>query len=196
VNLATLTPLEFRYIQGCAVCASVSTIVQSDLSNVGIPVNVIVTTPSQYGPPYVAGATTYPVAVSQANTTAQIMWFGTATWAPDEPTPYDSLLVWIANDTSGGNWAIYSTPTAQKCVDDLTDGTPQSQLVADCTAMQAEVAQQVPYVWIGAPRLFLGSGSLVWNNHIVKSFLPDAVFSGQSSTAIFNTVQFVNGQDL
>jgi len=62
--------------------------------------------------------------------------------------------------------------------------------------MQARVAADVPYVWLGSVRLFLASGSLVYNNKIIKSFLPDAVFSGQSATAIFNTVQFVNGQDL
>lgn len=196
VNLATLQPLEFRYIQGCGVCQSVSTIVQNELSAVGIPVEVIVTPPSEYGPPYVMGAASFPTMVNQSQTEAQIVWFGTATWAPDEPTPDDSLLVWIANDTTGGNWAIYSTPTAQACVNDLTDGASNATVTADCTAMQAQVAQLVPYVWIGAPKLFFGSGSIVWNNHIVKSALPDAVFSGQSSSVVFNTVQFVNGQDL
>jgi ABC-type transport system substrate-binding protein len=194
VNVATLQPLQFRYIQGCGVCASVSTIVQSDLMAIGIPVDIIVTPPSQYGPPLVAGAATFPVMVNQSQTEAQIAWFGTATFAPDEPTPVDSLLTWIANDTAGGNWAIYSTPTAQTCVNDITDGASQAQLTADCTAMQAQVAYDTPYVWLGSVRLFLASGSIVWNNQVIKSFLPDAVFSGQSATAIFNTVQFVNGQ--
>lgn len=194
VDLATLQPLQFRYIQGCGVCSTVSTIVQSDLSNVGIPVSIIVTPPSQYAPPYIGGGTTFPVMLNQSQSIAQITWFGTATFAPDEPTPADSLLTWIANDTAGGNWAIYSNPVTQTCVNDLTDGASQSQLTADCTAMQARVANDVPYVWLGSVRLFLGSGSLVYNNHIIKSFLPDAVFSGQSATAIFNTIQFVNGQ--
>lgn len=194
VDLSTLQPLQFRYIQGCGVCASVSTIVQSDLMAVGIPVSIIITPPSQYAPPYIGGGTTFPVMLNQSQSIAQITWFGTATFAPDEPTPVDSLLTWIANDTAGGNWAIYSTPAAQTCVNDITDGASQSQLIADCTAMQAQVAYDTPYVWLGSVRLFLASGSLVWNNQIIKSFLPDAVFSGQSATAIFNTVQFVNGQ--
>jgi ABC-type transport system substrate-binding protein len=194
VNLATLQPLQFRYIQGCGVCMSTATIVQSDLMAVGIPVDVIVTPPSQYGPPLIAGAATFPVMLNQSQQEAQIVWFGTATFAPDEPTPVDSLLTWVANDTAGGNWAIYSTPVVQKCVNDITDGANQSTLIADCTAMQAQVYNDVPYVWLGSVKLFLAAGSIVWNNQIVKSFLPDAVFSGQSATAIFNTVQFVNGQ--
>ncbi len=195
IDLATLQPLQFRYIEGCGVCASVSTIVESDLSNVGIPVTIIDTPPSEYAAPYIGGDTTFPVMLNQSQSISQITWFGTATFAPDEPTPVDSLLTWIANDTAGGNWAIYTSPSAQKCVDDITDGASQSTLISDCTAMQAAVAAAAPYVWLGSVRLFLASGSIVWNNHIVKSFLPDAVFSGQSATAIFNTVQFVNGQD-
>ena len=132
--------------------------------------------------------------LNQSQQEAQIVWFGTATFAPDEPTPVDSLLTWVANDTAGGNWAIYSNPVVQKCVNDVTDGASQSTLIADCTAMQARVAADAPYIWIGSVKLFLAAGSLVWNNQIVKGFLPDAVFSGQSATAIFNTVQFVNGQ--
>ncbi len=194
VNLASLQPLQFRYIQGCGVCSSVATIVQSDLQSVGIPVQVIVTPPSEYGPPNVAGAAPFPTMLNQSQQESQIVWFGTATFAPDEPTPVDSLLTWIANDTAGGNWAIYTNPVVQQCVNDITDGASQSQLTADCTAMQARVAADVPYVWLGAVKLFLASGSLVWNNQVIKGFLPDAVFSGQSATAIFNTVQFVNGQ--
>jgi hypothetical protein len=35
----------------------------------------------------------------------------------------------------------------------------------------------------------------VYNNQVIKSLLMDPEFSGDSDTAIFNTVQFVNGQD-
>ena len=194
VNVNNIQPLEFRIIQGCGVCSSTATIVQQDLSNIGIPVNVIITTPSQYGPPYVAGSGTYQVEVNESQTIANIMWFGTATFAPDEPTPADSLLTWVSNETSANNWAIYYNPTVQTCIDDLTNGTPQSQLVTACTAAQAQISNDAPYVWLGSVKLFFGGGSIVYNNHIIKSFLADPVFSGQSSTAIFNTVQFVNGQ--
>jgi ABC-type transport system substrate-binding protein len=194
VNTATLTPLEFRVIQGCGICLNTAQIVQQDLSAIGIPVNIIVTTPSQYSPPYVAGSGTYTQEVSEASTIAQIMWFGTATFAPDEPTPADSLLTWVSNLTSANNWAIYYNPTVQTCVNDLTNGTPQAALITACTAAQAQVASDAPYIWLGSLKLFFGGGSIVYNNHIVKSFLADPVFSGQSASAIFNTVQFTNGQ--
>ncbi len=195
VNTATMAPLDFRIIQGCGTCLSTAQIVQSDLTAIGIPTNIIITTPSQYGPPYVAGSGTYTQEVNQSQTIANIMWFGTATFAPDEPTPADSLLTWVSNETSANNWAIYYNPTVQTCINDLTNGTPQAALTSACTAAQAQVASDAPYVWLGSVKLFFGGGSIVWNNHIVKSFLADPVFSGQTATAIFNTVQFDNGQD-
>jgi peptide/nickel transport system substrate-binding protein len=195
VNVNTLQPLEFRIIQGCGVCLSTANLVDSDLSALGIPVNVIITTPSQYAPPYIGGDGTYPTGVNESQTIAQIAWFGTATFAPDQPTPADSWLTWVSNETAANNWAIYSNPVVQTCVNDLTNGTPQAQLITACTAAQAQVANDAPYVWLGSVKLFFGGGSIVWNNQVVKSFLADPVFSGQSSTAIFNTVQFANGQD-
>jgi ABC-type transport system substrate-binding protein len=194
VNVATIQPLEFRIIQGCGTCATTAQIVQNDLSAIGIPVNVLITTPSQYGPPYVAGAGTYEQEVNSSQTIAQLMWFGTATFAPDEPTPADSWLTWVSNRTAANNYAIYSNPTVQTCVDDLTNGTPLSALTAACTAAQKQIYNDAPYVWLGNVKLFFGGGSIVYNNQVVKGFLADPVFSGQSATAIFNTVTFVNGQ--
>jgi ABC-type transport system substrate-binding protein len=197
VNVATLQPLDFRVIQGCGVCLSTAQIVAQDLDSapLNIPVNVIVTTPSQYAPPYVAGAGTYEVEVNESQTIANLMWFGTATFAPDEPTPADSWFTWVSNETSANNYAIYTNPVVQTCINDLTNGTPAAGITTACTAAQQQISNDAPYVWLGSVKLFFGGGSLVWNNQVVKSFLADPVFSGQSSTAILNTVQFTNGQD-
>ncbi len=121
--------------------SSTAQLVANDLSAIDIPVNVIVTTPSQYAPPYVAGAGTYQEEVNESQTIANIMWFGTATFAPDEPTPADSWLTWVSNETSANNYAIYSNPIVQTCVNDLTNGSPASTITTACTAAQAQVSQ-------------------------------------------------------
>jgi peptide/nickel transport system substrate-binding protein len=195
VNTATMPQMQFAVIVGCGVCLATAQIVVQDLTAIGINVAVDQVSPSQYGPPLVAGSGTYPQEVNQSQSIVNMMWFGTATFAPDEPTPADSWLTWVSNETSANNWAIYSNPVVQTCVNDITNGTPASALTAACTAAQAQIANDAPYIWLGSVKLFFGGGSLVWNNGVVKSFLADPVFSGQSATAIFNTVQFANGQD-
>jgi ABC-type transport system substrate-binding protein len=195
VNTNTMATMQFAIIDGCGVCLSTAQIVVQDLTAIGIKVAVDQVSPSQYGPPLVAGSGTYPEEVNESQSIVNIMWFGTATFAPDEPTPADSWLTWVSNQTSANNWAIYSNPVVQTCVNDITNGASQTQLTSDCTAAQAQIANDAPYIWLGSVKLFFGGGSIVWNNQVVKSFLADPVFSGQSATAIFNTVTFVNGQD-
>jgi ABC-type transport system substrate-binding protein len=196
INTATLAPMDFRVLEGCGVCESAAQLITSDLAAINIPVTVVVTTPSQWGPPLVAGYTSYTAELNQSQQASNLAWFGAGgTFAPDEPTPADSLLTWVSNESITQNSAIYYNPTVQICVDDLTNGASQSALISACTAAQQVVAEQAPYIWLGSVKLSFGGGDVVYNNQVVKSFLMDPEFSGDSDTAIFNTVQFVNGQD-
>lgn len=194
IDPTTLPPIEFRVISGCGTCINTAQVVQADLAAIGISVNVEVTLPSQYGPPLVAGSGTYQQELNESQTIAQMSWLGTATFAPDEPTPIDSWIVWVSNRTSANNWAIYYNPTVQACIDSMTNGTSQASLVTKCTAAQQQIYTDAPYVWLGSVKLFIGGGSIVWDKNVVSGFLADPVFSGQSETAIFNTVTFTNGQ--
>jgi ABC-type transport system substrate-binding protein len=196
LNPKTLPTIDFGVIQGCGVCLSTAQLVSSEVQTaLGVTITVDVVPSSSYAPPLIAGAGTYPIEVNESQTILNMMWFGTATFAPDEPTPADSWLTWVSNQTSANNYAIYSNPIVQTCVNDITNGTPTAQLTAACTAAQTQITNDAPYIWLGSVKLFFGGGSIVWNNGVVKSFLADPVFSGQSSSAIFNTVQFTNGQD-
>jgi ABC-type transport system substrate-binding protein len=194
INPNNFPPLEFRVIAGCGICINSAQVVQNDLSAIGITVNVEVTAPSQYGPPYVGGGANFPTEVNQSQITAQISWFGVATFAPNEPTPADSWVTWVSNQTSSGNWAIYYNAIVQNCVNGFTNGATPAQLLTSCTAAQKQVYDDAPYVWLGSLKLWFGGGSIVYDKRVVKGFLGDPVFSGQSDTAIFNTVAFVNDQ--
>jgi len=197
LKASSLPTIDFAVIQGCGVCLSTADLVAQDVQTVlGVTITVDVVPPSEYSPPLVAGSGTFPQELNESQSIVNMMWFGTATFAPDEPTPADSWLTWVSNQTSANNWAIYSNPIVQTCVNDITNGTPQAQLIAACTAAQTQITNDAPYIWLGSVKLFFGGGSIVWNNQVVKSFLADPVFSGQSSSAIFNKVQFTNGQDL
>ena len=191
IDPTKLPTLEFRVLSGCNTCIATAQVVQADLSAIGISVNVEVTSPNEYAPPLVAGSGTYQQELTLANQSAQMTWFGSGTFAPDEPTPADSWLTWVSNETSANNWAIYSNPVVQACVNGFTNGTNQSQLISLCTKAQGQIYTDVPYIWLGSVRLWYGGGSLVYNKQVIKGFLCDPVFSGSSETPIFNTVTFV-----
>jgi ABC-type transport system substrate-binding protein len=191
IDPSTLPPLEFRVVAGCSYCELTAEIVQADLAQIGITANIEVTEPSQYSCPYTGGTCSYATALSDAQTVAHITWFGTGTFAPAAPTPADNWLLSVNNQTASNNWAIYSNPVVQKCVNDWTNGASNSTLISDCTTAQKQVYNDAPYAWLGTLKLVFGAGSLVWNKNVVKSMLLDPVYTGQSSTAIFNTIQFV-----
>ena len=60
-----------------------------------------------------------------------------------------------------------------------------------CTVAQKQMYDDAPYIWLGAIKLVFGGGSVAWQKSVVKSALLDPIFTGISSTVIFNTVQFV-----
>jgi len=190
INPSNLPSMDFRVVQGCDYCDSTAQIVQSDLSQIGLKVNIIVTPSAQYACPLTGGTCAYTQAVGTANETSQLTWFGTGTFAPAADTPADAWLLFVNNATASNNWAIYSNPTVQQCVDGFTTISNTTQLINICTKAYTQVYNDAPYIWLGTIKPFFGSGSLVWQKSVVNSFYVDPVFSGQSSTAIFNTVTF------
>jgi ABC-type transport system substrate-binding protein len=186
------TPLEFRVLAGCTYCIDTAQAVQSDLAIIGIPVNIIVTTPSYYSLPLVAGTGSYSAAAAANNTVSQLTWLGSATFAPGAVTPADSWLAWVNNQTPANNWAIYSNNVVQQCVNIWTATNNTNTIKSTCATAQTQVYNDAPYVWLGTLKLIIGGGSIVWDKSVVSGFIADPVFSGQTETAIFNTVTFVN----
>jgi peptide/nickel transport system substrate-binding protein len=192
INPATLPPIEFRVVNGCGYCIDTGQIIQNDLAAIGLSVNVIVTPSSQYGCPLTGGTCSYSTALADASTISQMSWFGTGTFAPAADTPADNWLLTVSNATSSNNWAIYANPTVQKCVNAWTTVSDTTQLINLCTAAQLQAYNDAPYIWLGTIKPFFGAGSVVWDKGTVANFYVDPVYSGQSSTAIFNTVSFTS----
>jgi ABC-type transport system substrate-binding protein len=192
INPASLPTIEFRVLTGCSSCISAAQVVQSDLSAIGISVNVEVTPSSSFSLPLVGGGS-FASNLQSAQSIAQLSWFGSLTWAPDEPTPADAWLLFVNNQSTAGDYAIYSNiPAVQPCVNAWTDGSSASTLQSLCTTAQAQVYHDAPYIWLGTVKLMFGAGSVVWQKSVVKSLLVDPDYTGQAYT-IFNTVQFVSG---
>jgi ABC-type transport system substrate-binding protein len=113
-------------------------------------------------------------------------------WAPYALTPADYWLTFVSNGSLYGNWAIYSNPVVQKCVDSFTSSTNTSYIQSLCTKAQAQIYSDAPYYWVGVDGLWLPTGgSVVWNKNVIKSFSVDPTFTGASWVPFFNTVTFV-----
>ena len=187
--------LDFRFQTGCTFCAATATIVQANLKAIGININVESTPSANYacGNGGIPGPCSFATSAQFAQNESQITWLGAFTFAPGADTPADPWLGWVNGLTPANNWAIYSNPVVQKCDNEFTSVSDTNKLIADCTAAQAQINHDTPYIWLGSLQLVDGSGSVVWNKHVISGGLLDPVYTGQSDTLIFNTVTFASG---
>jgi hypothetical protein len=159
----------------------------------GLTVNVAVLPPSEMAFPYTAGYGAYSASVPVAQQESQFTWMGFPTYAPNAPTPADSWLFWANLNSPSGNYANYGNSVVQGCVNSWFNGADVTSITNLCTAAQAQIYNDAPYIWVGSPTMAFGAGSVVWNKNVVKGFLMDPGFTGEVTSAIFNTVTFVNG---
>ncbi|MGO9643736.1 MAG: ABC transporter substrate-binding protein [Candidatus Bathyarchaeia archaeon] len=192
VNVATLPQIELANFAGQTSQIDASQIIQEDLGQIGITVNVVVLPVSEAAPPYESGYATYAADMAVSQQIANMEWMGFGTMADvTGPTPADPWM-WSANDNPPCcNFAMYSTPASQKCIDAWTSTMNTTVIKNLCAKAEAEMYYDAPYIWLGTPKLALGGGSLVWDNHVVRSLLMDDCFTASDYTAIFNTVTFV-----
>ena len=191
VDVSKLQPIEFRVLAGCTFCVSAAQVVQAELGQLGIVVTVEVTPPSQWGLPYIGQNSPYNASAQlrskSLNSPGLVLQHGRRPQILPDPWIY-----FVNGHSPSGNGAVYANPVVQKCVDIFTSSTDTTMIGNLCTAAQKQVYDDAPYVWLGAPELAFGGGSVVWDKDVVKSALIDPVFTGESETVIFNTVTFVN----
>jgi peptide/nickel transport system substrate-binding protein len=192
VNIAMLPPLEFRVIAGCTNCVATAQVVQADLSAIGINVNIIVTPPSEYALPYSPGVSSYSASVADAQQESQLNFVGFPDFAPGVPTPADAWIDFVSLNSPTGNYANYGNAVVQKCVDIWFSTTDVTAIKEACTAANAQIYNDVPYIWLGTPTLPLSAGSVVWDKSVVQGFIMDPTFTGQQSVPILNTITFVS----
>ena len=179
--------LQFSTISGCSFCLGIAQIVQGDLSQIGINVEIEATAVSNQQAPYGY----FETEVQNANQIAPLSLLGTGDWAPATLTPADYWVSFVSNQSFLGNYAIYSNPTVQACVNAFTSTSNITQIQALCTPAQKQIYDDAPYAWLGVNGLWYVDGSLVWQKSVVKSFYVDQVWSGQDLAPMFNTVTFV-----
>ena len=182
VDVSTLPTLDFEVEPGCQWCVTTAQVIQSDLGQIGLTVNIVVspTFYQYYGP--------YSTNLANAQQISQLAYLGSATWAPDALTPADNWLNFVNNQSLYGNWAIYTNPVVQNCVDALTSNSNVTYIQGLCTQAQQQIYNDAPYVWLGINGLWYGGGSLAYSKGTVTSFLLDQQWDGSDTLPFINTV--------
>ncbi len=186
VNVANLPAIDFTVYAPCTYCAEIAQIVQADLANIGITLNIEIQQSSLYYAPY----GTYATNVQNANEIGALSVLGGESWSPAALTPADYWIGFVNNASVWGNFAGYSNPTVQACVNSFTSSANASYIQSLCRPAQEQIYNDAPYAWIGFPGLWYASGSFVWKTGVVKNFYLDPVWNGMTTTPIINTVTF------
>jgi len=168
-----------------AFCTTAAEIIQSDLKQIGINVLVTPLDASTYYAPYGS----YSTNLANAKQLGQMSFIGGGlSWAPSALTPTDYWISFVTSSSLWGNWAVYSNPKVDNAVSLLSKSNDVNQIVAGLTTAQSEIYNDAPYAWIATPKLWLGDGSYVWNTAVVKQVYFDPLYTGITTTPLFNTV--------
>jgi peptide/nickel transport system substrate-binding protein len=184
LNPSSLGTLTFRTEADCAMCAGIAQIVQADLEQIGFTVTISQVAGSAYDTVYGS----YSTNVANAAQIGQLSLLGGQSWAPSALTAADNWVSLVSNTSSWGNWAGFSTPQIQACVNAFTSTSSVSQIQALCKTAQAQIYNDAPYAWIGNAKLWYYTGSLVWKTGTIKSFDLDPVWDGVNTMPLINTV--------
>jgi peptide/nickel transport system substrate-binding protein len=188
-NVKNMPTFLMKIWAGCQACTSASEVIQGDLAQIGISVSIeVLSTDQVLGP-----MGNYQTNLQNAAQIGQLDFVNAGSgWGPAALTPADYWQTFVSNASTYGNYAVYSNPTVQKCVNSFTNTANITLIQSLCTAAQQQIYNDAPYAWIGVSGSWLpAGGSSVWNKNVVKGFLLDPLWVGQSSLAIFNTVTFV-----
>jgi peptide/nickel transport system substrate-binding protein len=186
-GITNLPPISFPVLSGCQFCLESAEVVQSDLALLNITVNLnVLLQPELYTMEF------NPYVYENASQMGNLAEIGVPDWAPALLTPADNWIDLVSNSSVGGNFAVYSNPIVEKCVDSFTSTTNISLIQSLCKPAQSQIYSDAPYAWFGSLKLWLGDGSLVWNKNVVSGFYGDPMWTGYDTAPIFNTVTFTS----
>jgi ABC-type transport system substrate-binding protein len=193
IDVTKLPTLQFTILAGVNQALNTAQIIQANLAQIGINVNINAVPISEFlSAPPVAGAVSYSSALATADQNSHLTWLGTATWGMSSITPVDILLQIVNENAPCLNYATYSNPVVQTCIDSFFSTANTTQQQSLMLQAQQQINSDAPYIWLGTPTLPLADGSIVYDKAIISSFLLDPLYTGQTDTAIFNTITLVS----
>lgn len=189
-NITNMPSFTMRIWSGCEACTDAAEVIQADLAQIGITVNLEVLTEDQT----LAPMGNYETNVQNAQQIGQLDFVNAGGgWGPGALTPADYWQSFVSNASVWGNYAAYYNPVVQTCVDSFTQSANISYIQSVCKAAQQQLYNDAPYAWIGVSKAWIPpGGSTVYNKNVIKGFLLDPLWAGESSVPFFNTVTFAS----
>ncbi len=184
-NITSFPTISMNIVSEYPLAANIAQTVQSDLSQIGINVQINVQDPSLFYTPY--GSYSYEVNNSAAIGNL-VEYFGT--WAVDRMTAADNWITFVSNQSYAGNTALYSNPLVQSAITALLTSGNSTYIHSQLAQAETQIYNDAPYAWLGVMKLWFADGSLVWNKQVVKSFYEDPTMTAWDTSPFINTVTF------
>jgi len=180
-----LPPLEYNVASGDSAMETMATMIQEDLSEIGIQVNINLA-PSSVHMAVFGG---YEFNIQHPEDIPHITPNGG--YAPDYLSPANYWLAFVSNRSLWGNRGMYTHPVVEAAVDSFSETADVDVILEALKAGEEQLWNDAPIVWICTTKLWLTDGSYVWNNKVIESVYFDPNYTGVTEVPIFNTVIFV-----
>jgi ABC-type transport system substrate-binding protein len=181
-----LPTLELPVPSGDSAAIAIATIVQEDLSEIGIKVEIKSLLPSAWYAP----TGSYQYNLEHAKEIGHLRV--NTGYAPDYLAPCNFWLAFVSNRSLWGNTEIYGgNPTVERAVDMFSKTANTAEIIEALKPAEEQLWNDAPVAWICTTKLWLCDGSFVWNNKVIKSTRFDPNFTGVTTTPLFNTVTFI-----
>lgn len=184
-NLSSLPPLVMNILSDYPLASNIAETVQSDLSAIGMSVQINLQDSSVFYTPY--GSYSYEVQNS-AQIGNLVEYVGT--WAVDRLTAADDWITFVSNQSYSGNTALYSNPVVQNAITALLGSNNLTYIHDQLAAAETQIYNDAPYAWLGVMKLWYSDGSLVWKKGVIHSFYVDPTMTAWDTAPFINTVTF------
>ena len=181
-----LPTLELQIVSEDSQARAIATIIQEDLSEIGINVEIKGLLPSAY----FGSIGSYQYNLEHAKEIGHLRII--TGYAPDYLAPCNYWYMFVSNRSLWFNNAIYGgNPIVERAVDMFSQTTNINEIIEALKAAEEQLWNDAPVAWICTTKLLLCDGSFVWNNKVIKSAYFDPNYTGVTTTPLFNTVTFV-----
>lgn len=184
-----LPTLNWTLASNCDLCLNRASVVQADLSQIGINLVIQEVTSDEWCQII---CEPYSYLINNTNTVSNIMDPEGQDAQPAFLSPVEYWTAFVTNSSAFSNTAIFSTPITDACQESFFNGSSVATIQSICTQAQQEVYDEAPYWGWGICTYLFGDSSPAWDTSVIQNAYMDPLYGGISTIPIFNTMTFTS----